>query len=317
MSREERKAMIAPKRPGLSLSRQCKLLSIGRSAFYYKPKGESPENLALMRRIDELFLRWPFYGSRQMAHQLRREGVTAGRHRIRRLMRLMGLEAIYRAPKTSAPHPEHGVYPYLLRDVAIDRPDHVWCADVTYIPVRRGFLYLVAVMDWATRHVLAWRLSNTMDARFCVEALEEAMARYGRPEIFNTDQGSQFTSSAFTGVLNDAKVAISMDGRGRCLDNIFIERLWRSLKYEAVYLHEMTDGFAAERVIAEWIAFYNTERPHSALAGATPAEAYAAGRPVDMTLLLRRSLDNADALPTSPQAQQPQKAFNMNGGLAA
>lgn len=310
MSRTERKAMIAADRPGLSLSRQCKLLSISRSAFYYTPKGESAENLALMRRIDELFLRWPFFGSRQMVRQLKREGVAAGRHRVRRLMRLMGLETIYRAPKTSAPHPEHRIYPYLLRNLAVTRPDQVWCADITYIPVSRGFLYLVAIMDWATRHVLAWRLSNTMDARFCVEALQEAMGKYGRPEIFNTDQGSQFTSFEFTGVLKDAGVAISMDGRGRCLDNIFIERLWRSMKYEAVYLHEMTDGFAAERVIGEWIAFYNTARPHSALGGATPAEAYAAKRPGDM-------MDKASALPTSPQAQQQQKALNVNQVLAA
>ena len=310
MSRGERKAMIAPDRPGLSLSRQCRLLSISRSSFYYAPRGESPENLALMRRIDELFLKYPFYGSRQMVHQLRREGVRVGRHRVRRLMRLMGLEAIYQAPRTSTPHPAHRVYPYLLRDVTVDSADHVWCADITYIPVRRGFLYLVAIMDWATRHVLAWRLSNTMDSRFCIEALNDALTKYGRPEIFNTDQGSQFTSFDFTGALKDAGVAISMDGRGRCLDNIFIERLWRSLKYEAVYLHEMTDGFAAERVIGEWIAFYNTERPHSALDGGTPAEAYWARRPVDM-------MDKADALPTSPQAQQQQKAFTMNEVLAA
>jgi putative transposase len=310
MSRGERKAMIVPGRPGLSLSRQCRLLSISRSSFYYAPRGESSENLALMRRIDKMFLRYPFFGSRQMVRQLRREGVRAGRHRVRRLMRLMGLEAIYQAPKTSAPHPAHRVYPYLLRNVAVDRPDHVWCADITYIPVRRGFLYLVAIMDWATRHVLAWRLSNTMDARFCIEALHEALAEHGKPEIFNTDQGSQFTSLDFTGVLKDANVAISMDGRGRCMDNIFIERLWRSLKYEAVYLHEMTDGFAAERVIGEWIAFYNTERPHSALDGSTPAEAYATQRPVDM-------MDKARALPTSPQARQQQKAFDLNGIMAA
>ena len=310
MSRAERKAMIAPARPGPSLSRQCQLLSISRSSFYDTPRGESPENLALMRRIDELFLQYPFYGSRQMARQLHREGVAAGRHRVRRLMRLMGLEAIYQAPRTSMPHPAHRIYPYLLRNMTIDRPDHVWCADITYIPVRRGFLYLVAIMDWATRHVLAWRLSNTMDARFCVEALNEAMAKYGTPEIFNTDQGSQFTSFEFTGVLKDAGVAISMDGRGRCMDNIFIERLWRSLKYEAVYLHEMTDGFAAARVIGDWIAFYNTARPHSTFGGATPAEAYASGRPVDM-------MDKAIALPTSPQAQQQQEAFNMNEVLAA
>jgi len=310
MSREERKAMIAPSRCDLSLSRRCELLSISRSSFYYTPRGESPENLALMRRIDELFLRYPFYGSRQMVRQLRREGVTAGRHRVRRLMRLMGLEAISRAPRTSTPHPAHRVYPYRLRHVAVTRPDQVWCADISYIPVRRGFLYLVAIMDWASRHVLAWRLSNTMDARFCVEALQEALAKYGRPEIFNTDQGSQFTSFEFTGVLTDAGIAISMDGRGRCLDNIFIERLWRSLKYEAVYLHELTNGFEAERVIGAWIAFYNAERPHSALGGATPAEAYAIGRPVDM-------MDKACALPTFPQAQQPQKAFDMNEVLAA
>lgn len=302
--------MVAREHPGLSLSRQCEILSISRSSLYRMPKGESAENLALMRRIDGLFLKYPFYGSRQMTRQLRREGIVAGRHRVRRLMRLMGLEAIYRAPKTSVPHPGHRVYPYLLKGLAIERPDHVWCADITYIPVQRGFLYLVAVMDWASRHVLAWRLSNTLDARFCVEALNEALVRYGRPQIFNTDQGSQFTSFELTDVLKGAGVAISMDGRGRCMDNIFIERLWRSLKYEAVYLHELADGFVAERVIGEWIAFYNGERPHSALDGATPAEAYAAAQPVDM-------MDKACALPTSPQAQQQQKEFIMNEVLAA
>lgn len=297
MSRVERKAMVRRDVPGLSLSRQCEILSISRSSFYYAPKGESPENLVLMRRIDGLFLKYPFYGSRQMARQLRREGISVGRHRVRRLMRLMGLQAIFQAPKTSRPHPEHRVYPYRLKGLTIERPDHVWCADITYIPVRRGFLYLVAIMDWASRRVLAWRLSNTMDAAFCVEALNEAFDTYGRPEIFNTDQGSQFTSFEFTGTLKDAEVTISMDGRGRCMDNIFIERLWRSLKYEAVHLHELTDGFHAERVVGEWIAFYNSERPHSALAGKTPAEAYAAGQPVDM-------MDKARALPTYPPAQQ-------------
>jgi putative transposase len=309
MSRVERKAMIQRDPPGLSLSRQCEILSISRSSFYYAPKGESAENLALMRRIDELFLKYPFYGSRQMSRHLRRDGVRIGRHRVRRLMRLMGLDAIYQAPKTSTPHPAHRIYPYLLKGMAIDRPNQVWCADITYIPVQRGFLYLVAVMDWATRHVLAWRLSNTMDARFCVEALNEALARFGRPEIFNTDQGSQFTSFDFTGVLKTAEVTISMDGRGRCMDNIFIERLWRSLKYEAVYLHELTDGFKAERVIGEWINFYNTERPHSVHDGQTPAEAYGAGRPVDM-------MDKPDGLPTSPPAQQQQQDV-INRILAA
>ena len=300
MSRGEHKAMITRDAPELSLSRQCRLLSISRSSFYYAPKGESPSSLALMRRIDELFLKYPFYGSRQMARQLRREGTEVGRHRVRRLMRLMGMEAIYQAPRTSVPHPAHRIYPYLLKGMKIDRPNQVWCADITYIPVQRGFLYLAAIMDWAARHVLAWRLSNTMDAGFCVEALAEALARYGRPEIFNTDQGSQFTSFGFTGMLKEADIKISMDGRGRCMDNIFIERLWRSLKYEAVYLHELTDGFKAERVIGDWIDFYNTERPHSALAGQTPAEAYGAERPVDM-------VDKPDGLPTSPQAQQQQQ----------
>jgi putative transposase len=309
MGRPQRKAMIQRDRPGLSLSRQCEILSISRSSFYYAPKGESAENLALMRRIDELFLKYPFYGSRQMVRQLRREGICVGRHRVRRLMHLMGLEAIYQAPKTSTPHPAHRIYPYLLKGMVIDRPNQVWCADITYIPVQRGFLYLVAIMDWATRHVLAWRLSNTMDARFCVEALTEALARYGKPEIFNTDQGSQFTSFEFTGLLKAAEVTISMDGRGRCMDNIFIERLWRSLKYEAVYLHELTDGFKAEQVIGDWINFYNTERPHSVHDGQTPAEAYGAGRPVDM-------MDKPDSLPTSPQAQQQQQDV-INRILAA
>ena len=309
MSRGERQAMIVRHHPDLSLSRQCRLLSIGRSSFYYAPKGESPESLALMRRIDGLFLKYPFFGSRQMARQLRREGLCVGRHRVRRLMRLMGLEAIYQAPRTSAPHPAHRIYPYLLKAMTIDRPNQVWCADITYIPVRRGFLYLVAIMDWASRHVLAWRLSNTIDARFCVEALDEALGQYGKPEVFNTDQGSQFTSLGFTGVLKDADVAISMDGRGRCMDNVFIERLWRSLKYEAVYLHELADGFHAQRVIGEWIDFYNAERPHSALDGRTPAEAYGTGWPVDM-------MDKAHALPTSPQAQQQQQDV-INRNLAA
>ena len=235
-----------------------------------------------------------------MVRHLRREGVCIGRRRAGRLMRLMGLQAVYRAPRTSTPHPEHRVWPYLLRGLAIERANQVWCADITYIPVRRGFLYLVAIMDWASRHVLAWRLSNTLDAGFCVEALDEALARHGAPEIFNTDQGSQFTSFAFTGRLQASGIRISMDGRGRCMDNIFIERLWRSLKYEAIYLHEIADGFQARRLIGEWVRFYNAERPHSALGGATPAEAYRGDLPVDMMDKPLR------ALPTSPQAQQQQ-----------
>ena len=303
--------MVAHGHPSLSLSRQCRLLSIGRSSLYYKPKDESAETLALMRRIDALFLKYPFYGARQMARHLRREGVRIGRHRVARLMRLLGLQAVYRAPRTSAPHPEHRVWPYLLKDLAIERPNHVWCADITYIPVSCGFLYLVAIMDWASRHVLAWRLSNTLDAGFCTDALEEALARYGTPEIFNTDQGSQFTGFAFTGRLQEAGIRISMDGRGRCMDNIFIERLWHSLKYEAVYLHEIADGLTARRVIGQWIDFYNTQRPHSALAGRTPAEAYRDGPPVDMMDKPLR------ALPTYPQAQQQQQEDRFKRILAA
>ena len=303
--------MVERDHPALSLSRQCRLLSIGRSSLYYAAKEESAETLALMRRIDELFLKYPFYGARQMVRHLRREGVCIGRGRAGRLMRLMGLQAIYRAPRTSDPHPEHRVYPYLLRGLAIERPNQVWCADITYIPVNRGFLYLVAIMDWASRYVLAWQLSNTLDASFCTDALDEALARHGAPEIFNTDQGSQFTSFVFTGRLQAAGIRISMDGRGRYMDNIFIERLWRSLKYEAIYLHEIADGFQARRLIRDWIGFYNAERPHSALGGRTPAEAYRGETPVDMMDKPLR------ALTTSPQAQQQQQEDQFKGIMAA
>ena len=258
----------------LSVSRQCRLLAMSRSTLYYAPQGHSAETLALMRRIDQLYLCYPFYGSRQMARHLEQEEVTVGRHRVRRLMHLLGLEAIYRKPRTSTAHPEHCVYPYLLRGLSIERANHVWCADITYIPVQEGYLYLVAVMDWASRRVLAWRLSNTLDTAFCLAALDEALRRYGRPQVFNTDQGRQFTSRAFTERLRAAGIRCSMDGRRRCMDNVFIERLWRSLKYEAVYLHELADGRAARRVIGQWMAFYNEQRPHSALGGRTPAQCY-------------------------------------------
>ena len=286
MSVAERRAMIEPDHGHLSIAAQCRLVSIGRSTFYYRPVPEGAETLALMRAIDAAFLDCPWYGSRQMAWHLCREGWKVdgrevGRRRVRRLMRLMGLVPIYQRPRTSDPHPEHRIYPYLLRDLAITEPDHVWCADVTYLPMRRGFLYLVAIMDWASRKVLAWRLSNTLGADFCVEALEEALARYGPPEIFNTDQGSQFTSNAFTAVLRDAGIRISMDGRGRWMDNVFIERLWRSLKYECVYLHAFETGSELRGGLGRWIGYYNERRPHSALAGQTPSEAYGAtnGRP--------------------------------------
>jgi len=278
MSPAEKKSMVTGDRPNLSIVRQCKMLRLSRSAFYYTPVGLDEETLAVMKAIDRAFTKYPFFGSRQIRAYLRREGIVVGRHRVRRLMRLMGLEAVYKRPRTSQPHPAHRVYPYLLKGAVIDRPNQVWCADITYIPVRRGFLYLVAIMDWATRKVLAWRLSNTMHAGFCVEALDEAIAKYGAPEIVNTDQGSQFTGADWITMLTEADVRISMDGRGRYLDNIFIERLWRSLKQEAVYLTELQDGFQAQRVIKEWIGFYNTERPHSALEHQTPVEAYWAGK---------------------------------------
>ena len=266
--------MIEPAHPKLSVVRQCELVSISRSGFYYQPVGETPLNLPLMRLIDMQFLETPWYGSRQMARHLRREGYTVGRKRIRRLMAKMGLAPIYRRPRTTVPNSEHRVYPYLLRGMVIDRANHVWCSDITYIPMRRGFLYLVAVMDWSTRKVLSWRVSNTLDVEFCIEALEEALARFGRPEIFNTNQGSQFTSSRFTGVLREAAVRISMDGRGRWMDNVFIERLWRSLKYECVYLHGFETGSELRAGLSRWIEYYNTRRPHSTLAGCTPDEAY-------------------------------------------
>jgi putative transposase len=266
--------MIDPDHPRLSIVRQCELASVSRASFYREPAGEREENLVLMRLIDETFLDCPFYGARQMMRHLRRLGWKAGRKRVRRLMRKIGLAPIYQAPRTSAPHPRHKVYPYLLRHLTIGRPNQVWCADVTYIPMRRGFLYLVAIMDWATRKVLAWRLSNTMEADFCVAALEEALARYATPEIFNTDQGAQFTSFAFTTTLRDAEVRISMDGRGRWMDNVFIERLWRSLKYECVFLNAFETGGAARDGIGRWLDYYNRRRPHSALGHRTPDEAY-------------------------------------------
>ena len=266
--------MIDPNHRRLSIVRQCELVVISRSSFYYEGKGETFLNLELMRLMDEEFLENPYYGSRQMTRYLRRQGYCVSRKRIRRLMRKMGLTPIYQKPRTSEPHPEHRIYPYLLRNVPIDRPDHVWCADVTYIPMRRGFLYLVAIMDWASRRVLAWRLSNSLDASFCVEALEEALRRFGPPQIFNTDQGSQFTSLDFTQVLKDAGVKISMDGKGRWMDNIFIERLWRSLKYECIYLYAFETGSETRSGLTSWVDKYNHHRPHSSLGGRTPDEAY-------------------------------------------
>jgi putative transposase len=252
----------------LSIVRQCELLGLARSSRYYQPLGESPENLTLMRAIDEQYLQTPFFGSRRMSKQL---GV--GRERMQRLMRLMGLMAIYPKRRTTRPAAGHKIYPYLLRNVAIERPNQVWSTDITYVPMRQGFVYLVAIMDWYSRYVLAWRLSNTLDGRYCLETLEEALAA-GRPEVFNTDQGSQFTAAAFTGRLEKAGVAISMDGRRRALDNVFIERLWWSVKHEEVYRKEYATVWDAEDSLAAYFRFYCHQRIHQALDYQTPAAVY-------------------------------------------
>uniref|UniRef100_UPI0035653BAD IS3 family transposase n=1 Tax=Azospirillum argentinense TaxID=2970906 RepID=UPI0035653BAD len=270
MSIGRRRELIEPEHPQLSITRQCALVSLSRSSYYGPGKGEPAANLELMRLIDEQFLETPWYGSRQMTRHLRRHGHEINRKRDG----ADGFAGGLPAPEDERAASGHKIWPYLLRDLSIDRPDQVWCSDITYIPMRRGFLYLVAVMDWASRRVLAWRLSNTMDVEFCLEAAEEAMARHGRPDIFNTDQGSQFTSPRFTGLLTAAGIRVSMDGRGRWMDNVFIERLWRSMKYECVYLHAFETGSEARAGISRWIDYYNADRPHSALGGRTPDEAY-------------------------------------------
>jgi putative transposase len=272
---KDRRAMIEVQ-PSLSIRRQCELLGVSRSSVYYEPASTAPEQLTLMRRIDELHLQFPFYGSRKMSETIRREGQAVNRKQIQRLMRLMDIECLAPKPRTSRPAPENPKYPYLLRNVKISRVNQVWCADVTYIPMACGFAYLVAIMDWYSRRVLAWRLSNTLETGFCVAALNEALTRFGEPDIFNTDQGAQFTAEAFASPLLERGIKISMDGKGRCIDNIFVERLWRSLKYEEVYLHAY-DSLAEARIgIGRYLAFYNTERPHQSLGYQTPDEFYRA-----------------------------------------
>ena len=261
---------IEPELPGLSVRRQCELLGLNRSSWYYRPRGESAENLQWMRRIDEQYLKTPCYGSRKMAREL---GIS--RSRAQRLMRLMGLEAIYPKPHLSRNDSAHRIYPYLLRKVAILRPNQVWASDITYVPLSHGWMYLTVVMDWYSRYVLSWRLSNTLDGLFCLEALEEALAQ-GTPEIFNTDQGVQYTAQAFTERLELAGVAISMDGRGRWMDNVFVERLWRTVKYEYIYLHDHATPRALAAGLASYFLFYNEERLHAALDYLTPAAIYAA-----------------------------------------
>ncbi len=311
MSAPDRRAMV--ERPGkdLSVRRQRALVGVARSAVYRPKPVARADDLAVMRRIDELHLELPFYGSRRMTFELNKEGRGVNRKRVRRLMRVMGIEALVPRPGTSKAAPGRKIYPYLLRGLKIVEPNHVWAADVTYIPMACGFIYLVAIIDWASRAVLAWRLSNTNDASFCAAALEEALLRFGKPRIFNTDQGSTFTSEAFVGKLAAAGVAISMDGRGRFMDNIFIERLWRSIKYEEVHLKAYADGREARAGISSWMTFYNFRRPHQAMNNLMPMAVWRAGmdkieaaaRAVDMPL----RLDNANALPTYPQQKQKQK----------
>lgn len=256
-----------------SVRQQCELLSLNRATWYYTAATESAENLCLMRLIDEQYLRRPYFGSRRMAVWLQSAGHVANRKRVQRLMRLMGIEALYPKPRTTQNNPEHRVFPYLLRDVAIVRPDQVWSTDITYVPMPRGFMYLTAVIDWYSRYVLSWQLSNSLEGSFCLEVLEAALAQ-GRPEIFNTDQGVQYTAAAFTGRLLQDGILISMDGRGRALDNVFVERLWRSVKYECLYLHGFDTVPALTQGLSDYFDFYRHERPHQALDYSTPAEVY-------------------------------------------
>jgi putative transposase len=294
--------MIERNNPETSVRRQCGLLSLNRSSVYYDPRPESSLNDRLMRRLDELYTAHPFLGYRKLRKLLQREVHVVNGKRVLRLLRRLGLQAIYPKPNTSAPHPKHPIYPYLLKNLAITGPCQVWSTDITYIRLRRGYCYLVAVIDWYSRYIVSWRLSATMESDFCVDALSEALTQ-GTPNIFNSDQGSQFTSFAFTDVLREAGVRISMDGRASYQDNIFTERFWRSVKYEEVYLKDYATIEDARASLAGYIAFYNAQRPHQALAYQTPEQvhfALAPNPPVDM-------MDNANALPTSPQVQQPQQ----------
>lgn len=266
--------MIDSSHQKLSLVRQCQMFRICRSSYYYKRRPINELDLELMREIDEQYLKTPTYGSRSMRSHLRRLGYRVNRKRVQRLMRIMGIEAIYPKPKTSRPHPEHRIYPYLLRGLTIDRPNQVWSTDITYVPMKRGFMYLVAIIDWYSRKVLSWRISNTLETDFCIEALQEALERHGTPEIFNTDQGSQFTSNNFTKLLESHGIRISMDGRGRCLDNIFIERLWWTVKYHYLYLTTFNNGSDLRQGLRKWFKYYNSERFHQALDNLTPDEVY-------------------------------------------
>ena len=265
--------MVEPDHPQLSVRRQCELLGLSRSSLYYEPASETAVNLRLMRLLDQEYTAHPFLGSRRLTAWLIEQGEEVNRKRVQRLMRLMGLEAIYPKPKLSAARTGHRIYPYLLRQVRIDRPDQVWSTDITYVPLAQGFMYLAAIIDWFSRYVIAWRLSNTLDGSFCLEMLEEALRR-GRPEVFNTDQGVQFTAQAWTGRLESAGVAVSMDGKGRCLDNVFVERLWRTVKYEDIYLWGYEGVPQLRQGLGRYFPYYNQERLHQALDYRTPASVY-------------------------------------------
>lgn len=292
--------MIEKENPNLSINKQCKLIGVCRATFYYKPKPVSEMDLKFMAKIDMQYLKTPFYGYRRMTVFLQREGFRIAFKRVRRLMRLMGIEAIYRKPKTTISNPEHKTYPYLLKDHAIEKPNQVWATDITYIPMKYGFLYLVVIMDWVSRYVLSWKLSNTLEASFCCETLQEALLLYEKPDMHNSDQGSQYTSQEYINILIAHSIQISMDGRGRYMDNIFVERLWRTVKYEEVYLKAYETVADARAQIGAYFKFYNEERPHSSLEYKTPKEIYFGLKRPD------GFVDNPNGLPTTPQGQQQQ-----------
>lgn len=308
MSQTERLRLVVADHAHLSVARQCSLLKVARSTHYYKPRPVAKSDHEIMKLIDMIFTKWPFYGSRKITRELWDLGHRVNRKRVIRLMKVMGIEAIYQKPNTSRPHPDHIIYPYLLKNLVIDKVNQAWCSDITYVPLAKGFVYLVAIMDWFSRKVLSWRVSITMEADFCVEALKDALGRYGPPEIFNTDQGAQFTSKPFTDVLKAHGVKISMDGKGRYLDNIFIERLWRSLKYEEVFIRAYTSVADARMRIGLWMSFYNDQRKHQALDYKTPKHVFDIGQACGY-------MHNASALHTYPQSQQQKKDSIYEGKL--
>jgi len=295
--------------PRLSVLKQCQLLQINRSSYYYEGRGEAPDSISLMNEIRDIWERYPFFGYRRITAMLRRSDIHVNRKRVQRLMRVMGLQALYPKPRTTIRNHDHKIYPYLLKDVTIDRSDQVWCTDITYIKMNPGFVYLVAILDIHSRYVISWRLSISLEAAFCLEALDESLVQ-GKPDIFNTDQGCQFTSKAWIEKLLSHNIKVSMDGKGRCIDNIYIERLWRSVKYEEVYLKSYSSVREARESIAQYLEFYNHQRPHQSLNYRTPAEVYFESRPKTRP---DGYVDNSSELTTSPQVQQTATFFNKSG----